>query len=481
MRKLRLCLCALLFGMGFLGAQNRQLIYDFYEIPQSLLLNPGVKTPYKWQFGVPIISGIAFQAGTSGVSVNDLFLNDGLDFTDKVRDRLVNSLSERDEFGGSGQIEVFNIGFRNKNRPNDYYSFGIYGEGLIAQYWPKDLAVLAFEGNANNLGRRFDLSHITTQGEVLNVFHFGINRKVNNSLTIGLRAKIYSSIFEYKSSNNEGFFETTAGENNILRNTLVADVQFQTSGIREFLDILNDDSISAREELPNLFLKRAFLGGNLGLGADIGFTYHLNKNMVITGSLLDIGFINHTKDIESYSLRGSASNEGIEIVLPEALNDLNNNLWQNLIDDIETQIPFEANEDSFISLRPIKLNASIRYNFGNQKLKDDCYCEINAKNKRDGFDYKNALGAHLFVINKLKGPQAEFTAFYQTRIGKALAAKATYTANKFTFTNIGLGLNFQAGPVNFYILGDNLTGYQNIADSNYASLQFGFNIISWYK
>ena len=174
MRKLRLCLCALLFGMGFLGAQNRQLLYDFYEIPQSLLLNPGVKTPYKWQFGVPIISGIAFQAGTSGVSVNDLFLNDGLDFTDKVRDRLVNSLSERDEFGGSGQIEVLNVGFRNKNRPNDYYSFGIYGEGLITQYWPKDLAVLAFEGNANNLGRRFDLSHITTQGEVLNVFHFGI-------------------------------------------------------------------------------------------------------------------------------------------------------------------------------------------------------------------------------------------------------------------------------------------------------------------
>ena len=82
-------------------------------------------------------------------------------------------------------------------------------------------------------------------------------------------------------------------------------------------------------------------------------------------------------------------------------------------------------------------------------------------------------------MNRPRGVQAALTAFYQKRLGRAMAFKTTYTIDKYSLSNIGLGLNFQAGPVNFYILGDNLLSYQNLADSHYLSLQFGFNIISW--
>jgi hypothetical protein len=475
MRKIRLVFLAILLSMGFISAQNKQLLYDFYETPQSLLLNPGVKTPYKWHAGIPVISGIAVQAGSSGITVNDLFANDGLNFTDKVRDRVVNGLSDRDEFGAGFQIDILNIGFRNANRPEDYYSFGMYGEFSVTQYWPKDLAILAFEGNANNLNRRFNLSDITAYSEGVNVFHFGINRKVSDKLRLGARGKIYSSIFNAKSTSNKGYFVTTQGENNILRNTLVADVQVQTSGLNEI-----EESEDSNTSIGSLLLGRAFFGGNLGLGFDVGFTYKINDRTFLTGSLLDVGFIHHTKDVKNFTLEGTASNEGIEIILPESFNDLNSDIWQNLVDDIEAQIPFETNSDSYVTLRPIKLNASIRYNFGEQNQKtEDCYCGTSVVDNDSPFDYKNAVGGHLYIINKPKGPQAALTAFYQKRIGNALAIKATYTADKFTYTNIGLGLNFQAGPVNFYILGDNLLGYQNIPDSHYASLQFGFNIISW--
>ncbi|MEO9893526.1 DUF5723 family protein, partial [Aurantibacter sp.] len=66
-------------------------------------------------------------------------------------------------------------------------------------------------------------------------------------------------------------------------------------------------------------------------------------------------------------------------------------------------------------------------------------------------------------------------------IGSVLALKTSYTVDKFSFTNIGLGLNLQAGPVNFYVLADNLLGYQNLASSHYQSFQIGLNIISWGK
>ena len=478
MRKFRLVFFAILLGIGFLSAQNKQLLYDFYEIPQALLLNPGVKTPYNWHAGVPILSGLSIQAGTSGITVNDLFANDGIDFTTKVRERAINSLNERDEFGGSGQIEVLYGGFRNANRPDTYYSFGMYGEGYIAQYWPKDLAILAFEGNGNNIGREFDLSDLTSGGEAVNVFHFGINKVVNNNLQVGFRGKLYSSVFNFRSVGNKGSFQTTEGENNILRNTLVADLQLQTSGPDLFLDILFDDTVQASEEFPKNFINRSFFGGDLGVGVDFGFTYQLSENTVLTGSILDLGFIYYSTDVRNFTFEGATSNEGIEIILPESFADINSDIYQNLIDEIGDEIPFETNSNSYFALRPIKLNASIRYNLGENGGRN-CDCGTTAVRNNSSFDNKNTLGGQLYVINRLRGPQAALTAFYQTRIGNALAVKATYTADKYTLTNVGLGLNFQAGPVNFYLLGDNLFGYGNIPDSNYASLQFGFNIISW--
>jgi len=341
------------------------------------------------------------------------------------------------------------------------------------------LAVLGFEGNATNLNRRFSLNHIATQGELVNVFHLGINRKLNNKWTVGARGKIYSSVFEFKSANNEGYFVTTLGENNILRNTLVADVTVRTSGIQEIIDV-SDDSENTQADLANLLLRRSLLGGNLGLGFDLGFTHTFKRNSYFTASLLDVGLIYHTNAIKNYTLKGAASNEGIEIILPEDFTNFNSEIWQELVDDIEEQVPFDTNEQSYISVRPIKLNASVRYNFGEPRTKrENCECTPNNNSQDLNLDYVNAVGGQLFMINRARGPQAALTAFYQRRFGNILALKATYTADKFTLSNIGIGVNLQAGPLNFYVLADNLLGYSNLPNSNYASLQFGFNIISW--
>jgi hypothetical protein len=91
------------------------------------------------------------------------------------------------------------------------------------------------------------------------------------------------------------------------------------------------------------------------------------------------------------------------------------------------------------------------------------------------------VGGQLYAINRPRGPQTALTAFYLRRFGNVAAIKATYTVDKFSATNIGLGLNLQAGPVNFYFMADNLLAYSNVYNSRYASFQLGLNIISWGK
>jgi len=477
MIKSKLFLIITLFGYATLCSQNKELLYDFTEIPQALLLNPGMESSFSWYAGIPLLSGIYGQAGTSGITVHDLFANDGLDINDKVRTRALNGMTQRDEFGETIQIDLFNGGFRNTNKPQDFYSFGVYFEANTILYWPQDLAYLAFDGNADQLGRRFDLGHLKTKGEGLTVFHFGINRRIDQKLTVGARAKIYSGIFDFNSSRNDGYFVTTVGQNNILANTMVADLGLRTSGLEEIRSILSDESSGS---VANVITKRALFGGDLGLGIDLGFTYQLNEQTVLTGSLLDVGFVYHSGDIRNYTLQGSASIEGVEVILPDAFSDPNADLWQELVDEVEALIPLEENTNSYITFRPTQLYGSLRYNWGVPNTGgDDCDCDISGQLSVSRFLYKNGVGGQIHIINRPRGPQAAVTAFYLRRLGSIFSLKTTYTVDKFSFSNVGLGINVQAGPVNFYATANNLLSYSNLADSNYASFQIGLNILSW--
>ncbi len=477
MNRFKLFQIAILFGCSALFAQNKELLYDYTEIPQALLLNPGMQTSFSWYAGIPLTSGIYGQGATSGITVHSIFANDGLDINDKVRNRALDGMNQRDEFGATIQLDLFNGGYRSNKNPQIFYSFGVYFESNTILYWPQDLAYLAFDGNADQLGRKFDLGHLKTKGEGLTVFHFGINKEIDRNLTLGVRGKIYSGIYDFNSSNNDGYFVTTEGENNLLANTMVADLELRTSGLEEIRRVLDDESNGS---VSNIITKRALLGGDLGLGVDLGFSYHLNDRTIVTGSILDLGFIYHTGDVLGYTLQGTATTEGVEVILPDAFSDPTADFWQDLVDEIEALIPFEENTNSYLTFRPTQLYGSIRYNFGEPVDGEvDCDCGVGESSADNRFQYRNAVGGQLHMINRPRGPQAALTAFYLRRVGNFLSLKTTYTVDKFSFSNLGVGINVQAGPVNFYALANNILGYSNLANSQYASFQIGLNILSW--
>ncbi len=396
MRVHKILYIAILWTSNYLHGQNKQLLYDFTEIPQSLMINPGEHVDFKWYAGMPGLSGISFQAGISGISVNDIFANDGLDINDKVRNRAINGLKSRDEQSATFQVELLSGGFRGKNLKR-FYSFGMYIEGDVINYWPQDYAVLGFEGNADNWYRKFDLGHLKMRGELVSVFHFGINKRIKNNLIAGIRGKLYSGILDVNSTGNSGYFVTTDGQNNLVANTIQANMKMRTAGINSLGDA-NDAN-----ELSDYFLKKAFFGGDLGLGIDLGLTHYLNKNTVFTASLLDLGFIYHTKDVNTYSLKGGGTIEGIEVILPDALTDPNRDFWQDLVDEVEEFVPFETTHKNYISFRPTRLNASLRYDFGEElPSREECECDLgvgkggSARRAR----FSNAVGGQLYMVNR---------------------------------------------------------------------------------
>ena len=206
MRKVIFLFC--LFVVTNLAGQNKQLLYNFTDIPQSLMTNPGADVKYKWFAGVPLLSGISMNVGSSGFSAYDLFANDGIDFNTKLRSVLSKTTSN-DVLTLNQQLELFSGGFRIGTEDNrSYLSFGLYQEFDFLSYVPQDIATLAIDGNKNYMGKRFNLADLSVKADLLSVFHIGIQKKIQDNLIVGARAKIYSSIFNASSVSNAGYIYT---------------------------------------------------------------------------------------------------------------------------------------------------------------------------------------------------------------------------------------------------------------------------------
>lgn len=244
-------------------SQNKQVLYGFKEIPQSLLLNPGAQIENDWFVGVPLVSQIHANVGMTGISVHDVFADDGRDFNTKLKDAIY-SMDANDLFVVNQQLEILSGGFAfgSSYEKDQYLSFGLYQETNVVVYFPKDYAILAYEGNQNNINRIFDLSHLNVSGEVLSVFHVGYNKKLNEKLTVGARGKIYSSTINFNSVKNTGTFVTVPGDDNFYKHLFNLDLELQTSGATS---LLNDDNSDFSEDIKEL-KSRVLFGGNLGLG-----------------------------------------------------------------------------------------------------------------------------------------------------------------------------------------------------------------------
>jgi hypothetical protein len=434
--------------------QNKQVLYNFAELPQTFLLNPASKTNYNAHIGVPFLSALSFEVGFSGFVLSDVFANDGIDINDKISN-VLNRLTTRDYIKVNSQVEVLSGGFRLDNKT--YFSFGFYTEIDAFGYYPKDVFTLLNQGNSAYLNKNFLFSQISYKLDVLGVLHFGASHQFTEKLTLGARFKLYSSAINIQSKNNTGSFVTVAGNDDYYKQIL-SDINFTSNSS----GLIRDDELV---DTAGDYLQNVFLGSNLGAGFDLGITYQISENLEFSGSILDMGFIHHTQDILNNTAKGNFTFEGIQF-------QFDNN--GNYVNDLETRFDrltvISENERSYISLRPIKMNAALKYSFGEIVRK-----RIDKYFIKDF--YTEAVGVQLHSVFRPLRPQVALTAFYQKSFTNNLQTKVTYTIDDLSYSNIGAGISAQFNKVNIYGLIDNILSYRNLSKANNLSLQIGVNLI----
>ncbi|MDX1428376.1 MAG: DUF5723 family protein, partial [Salegentibacter mishustinae] len=359
-----LFLLSALLGLG----QNKPLLYNVDDLPQSLLQNPGARIDFTRHIGIPFFSQIHLSAGSTGVTAYDILSDTDTNVNDKVRN-VMNNITAGDYFSVNEQIEILSVGWKMGNKM--YFSGGIYQELDVFAYFPKDPAVLAFEGNADYINQDFDFSDVTFTGEMLTVYHAGLNYKVDNQLTVGGRFKLYSGIFNAESTDNEGVFrtiETPNGPNFYRHEVIGLNVRVNTSG---YASLKNEEGMTVDEAVAEL-LSRSFFGQNVGLGIDLGFNYRVTDQFSINGSIQDLGLMFHQKDLENYTYYGTSQTNGLTPLFPE-LGDNESTIpyWDVFEERIDRDLNEQTTANAYTTWRPLKFNASFQFGTGKSILPCD--------------------------------------------------------------------------------------------------------------
>jgi hypothetical protein len=92
---------------------------------------------------------------------------------------------------------------------------------------------------------------------------------VSDKLILGVRGKIYSSIYNVSSVNNSGYIYTVPSTQGVYEQQIFSNLN--TSGLSKYNENYEPNVVKD-------ITKRALLGGNLGLGLDAGFTYYPKKH-----------------------------------------------------------------------------------------------------------------------------------------------------------------------------------------------------------
>lgn len=457
-------------------SQNMQVLYDFDQLPQTLLLNPGTEIDYDKHFGVPLLSNVYGVAGSSSrdVTYNNLVVGAD-DNGDIGRNLFELGLSKDDIFLFHQEIEVFNVGFRLKD-PTYYLSFGMYQQTDGYSLYPKDFAYLYFNGDLDADGNTiydtyYNADQVTSVFDVIGVFHIGVNKRLNEKLRVGARFKLLSGSVGLQTGSNTGTY-------NLERNLSLVDpylhnyegmgVRLNTSGLLNAFDLSTVD-IAPSDIFSGLF----FMNGSYGAAIDLGFTYKASDELSFTGSLLDIGMISFSQTLANIYFE-DAEIPASEPYSPTQGNELN--YWRELF--LNQELPMYTEEVSYNYFRAPRLNLSAKHtDYRKSRVRNTAFRNVNCDYDYDAEVLESAYGLQIYTAFRPKIPMWAVTGFYSRELTSSLAIKGTYTVDQFSYYNLGFGISGHIKHFNIYATADNLVALASIKNSNYQSFQFGMNFI----
>ena len=433
-----------------LGAESQQdlTIYHMPGIQQSHYVNLSQRPDNRINIGLPVISSIYLRQQNTFLNPDILFDNTSNGVVFNTND-FRNSLRNKNFLGADAAVDLFSFGIKiGKN----YASFSVRERISARVTIPGDLLNFSFTGNADfdELDNgTLDFSPLDLRLNHYREYGISLNRKFKNGFSAGVRLKYLYGMENVTIRNNDLNWRTdpVTWDHNIS-----GQIEAYSSGFAPLITNDQNDKLDIEDgRISDYLLKRK----NRGVGLDFGVGLQVTDKLNLSASVTDLGFINWKSYNKNFvSQQASFNYDGIFIsendiyadsTFTDSLEMAFNDLWESFKDEFE----ISENEDSYTSFLPARVYIGAEYDLFKNNL------------------FAGSVGG-LLQTEIYRGQfSPTLTLSYNQRVQNWLSASFSYSIIDWDYRNLGAGLAINSGPVQYYLVADNLLA------SNRTEFQFG--------
>jgi len=457
---------SILFAINSTKAQYTDISYFMRNTPTSFKMNPAMTPTAKFYINFPT-SSINMNFSTSGFAYKDIITRRNDDSLQIDLDKFHNKLTDNNYFKLETNTEIFGFGFQVENK--NYVSFGLdfnidanfnFSKGLF------DILLYGTE-SADKKSQILDGKLLSLNAYIAPSISF--TRIIDEKLTLGLRVKMPLGIANITTEKSELSLDfnddkITAMSNFMIKTSIISG-SLNFTGIRSVTEDNNNDNSNNFDQLDNSsdIIKQALK--NKGLAFDFGGTYKLNKSMLVSLSVQDLGFIHwasNVTNIQSKNPNNSYTFNGLGSVdydgdISDQLNDIGDSLINSL--DLET-----VKGKSYTKMLPTKIYAGFTWNFTKTQY-------LNAL-------YKTAIGSNYFDQYLSIYYSLQLERYLNISLGNTFAFENKW--NSISAINPSLAFNFNLYCVNLYF-GGSLRSSCNLSSITGLNIFVGMNLAFGYN
>ncbi len=453
-------------------SQQNQTMY-FMNIPQANITNPAIYSHCKLTISgllIPITGQIMpplYINYNNNAFTYKQFIHHGTGHTSDslIFDfpQLIDHLKKVNYITFETHIPWLNVGYIWKDW---YFNFSLTERFSTMISIPRDLVVLAWEGNGKSLlDRKAFLSFLGLNLNWYREYYIGAAKSLNNKWTVGGRAKLLFGKANLWFKNNQLTWHTNPADYAYTFNAdmLIYESQpffditkFEYDYVNDSLmfdsdTLINPDNISFKD-----FKKKVlFNSKNKGFSIDLGAKYIYNNKITLYASLLDFGFIRY-KQADGVKAKGEFYFDGWNI---QPLLQKNDSITDKQIDNFR---------DSVIRIfNPQLVNGPYTYWLTSKLYVGGTY-QFNEK-----------YSASLLLRNEyfLRRVHSALTLHGQAKLTKWFSTNLSYTIQNNSFNNVGLGFALKFAFFQWYMVSDNVLGFIWPQSTQNINLRMGMNLI----
>lgn len=420
-------------------AQQQMGLHFMQPTLQSASINPALRPEnHRWGINIMDYNTLAMFP----VSYSQYLTREGgsrvldMDALIESLDAEGNPVSSWQSFSGLG------FGFQAKK-----WWFGLRSELCVDLNMniPRDLLGVAWRGNAHYIGQHIEIGP-SASGALYNSVNLQVNYEVTPKWTAGITAKYLTGIIGG---------QTTRDNMHLYTDTAIYAVSFQSDYVLQLggfnpsgLYVSWDETTNS----PNFQFQDSNIENGNGVGVDVGLRYRHDDKLTVNASLMNVGSISW-ENASEYTSNGTYTYNGI------------------IMDDFVSTDSFnlEVNLDSLfdvfdVQATPTRMTYNLPSSFylsGMYKIRPQLAVGALFQAERFNTDFSR-LGAALHA-------QWSPNNWFQTGL--------TVGKRSLTPFTVGMHLMVKPGPVQLYVVTDNLIGMVSPINNNPSGMRVGMNLL----